>query len=248
MYTDTERHLIYDYDSYLIGNLPRKAYDPESDFDDYYFKGKIPATQTKLAFLLIRHLIEDILKWTPEMARDCLTPELLETWHLGSLLNMIVFPKELDKRYDLYYIASQIWPERIKIEPEQIYIGLYKRIIEPINGSLAKYPKEYFSDSEGICKACVCFRYAIEHKIQFSSVEDMYMYFGDVRKCSAFMRQYKLMLPSNMFFSTYVQYLHTSLPKHQRKEMLYFHYDLWQKAQIVKRKNKKIGEYEESYS
>ena len=74
----------------------------KKDFSPAYMRA---SARPETAAVVFRFAFEELLQWTPEMIRDYTTPELIQALHLKKALNRVVFPPELNKRDDLFYIA-----------------------------------------------------------------------------------------------------------------------------------------------
>ena len=202
-----DQHVLYEYDCFLIGK--------DGNSDDYYFRTKSAAEKERYALSLIKHVIEDYLRWTPTMARDNLSLAVLKEWNLDRMAERISFPKDLEQSLDMFYIVHKLWPQAVPMNAQDIYIQIYRRVLFPIDGHKAKYPKGYFSGKAGMNKACACLKYAIENFLHFSSVDEMYAFFSNKKKVSAFFKKYKLTLPAKTFFNSPVEYLEYTLHESQ---------------------------------
>ena len=213
-----ERHVLYEYDSFLIGNAEKG--------NDYYFRTKNTKEKEQYALILIKHLIEDYLRWTPSMARDNLSWDVLKEWHLDRMAEAISYPKDLDRSLDTFYIVHKIWPEAVPMNAQDIYIQIYRRLVLPMDNSISKYPKGFFSGKAGMNKACACLKYALENFKSFKTIQEMYEFFGNKKEANAFFRKYKLSLPAITFFTSPVEYLDYTLHESQRDAFLAQYFNL----------------------
>lgn len=187
------------------------------DFTSSYM-GK--ATLQKSACSVFRFAFEDILGWTPEMVRDYTTPELMNILHLRKPLNRIEFPPELDKRTDLFYLAWMMYPDTIHINQKQLVLRVYEKVRQ---GIVMKFPKNFFSEANGLLNANICLQYAINRDLVFKNIQELYEYFSDRLQAVAFLKECKLYAPCCEFYEYPIDYLHHSLPDAERNS-LYYHF------------------------
>lgn len=94
-----------------------------------------------------------------------------------------------------------------------------------------KFPKGFFNDKDGMAKACICLKYAIENYLQaidpMTTPEEMYKFFG-TGDCLKFLRTCKLGPYIADIFDAPVTALHLLLPDEQEREFLFNYYRFWQ--------------------
>lgn len=213
---NTQHILVYEFHEVASGKLVR--------IDPYHFREKTEKAQEEMVLFLIKYLIEDILHWTPLMARSSLTMDILKEWGLGRLVKKIKLPADFRLPEDTYYIVKKIYPAAIALNAQDVYIQTYNRVLKsPTNG---RFPKGYFLDTNGKSKACVLLKYAIENKLSASSISELYAFFGSNR-CTEFLAENKLDLPRRLLFKTPVEYFDLVLPLSQRNPLLFNYYHLW---------------------
>lgn len=183
----------------------------------------------KLALQIMQYAFETYLKWTPQELRDYLTLDVLERLKLKSLLRYIVFPPELNAKEDLFYIAWLLYPETIHFSPKDLTLRVYSKLLE---GKLQKYPKDFFTGSDGVTRSQICLRYMIEHYLNFTTVKDLYTFFSK-EECNKTLRRYKLLVICRDLYDTPVDYIHLSLAKEQRDEFWYHYYTFQLKRRIL---------------
>lgn len=223
---EISRGMLYDYTNMLVGN---EGVDDKHEPLGFYFRGRSTIIQERYAMLLIQYLCEEILKISPQQAQDMLTPQLLEKWQLKDIYKKIKFPNDLRTEYDMFYVAYKIWPKQVKLAEQDIYLKMYQRILD---GDKLKFPKDHFSNQNGMIKVCAYLKYAIENFGNFTTVSEMYNFFGNTKKAREFLKEYKLFLPYKLFFDTPVEFLHYTLHPAQRIPFLYEFYVVLQKANL----------------
>jgi len=95
---------ISEYEDVLVGK--RKA------FSGFYFSYGVNGNM-RLALQIMKYAFETYLQWPADQLRDCLTMEILEKLKIKPLLRHIVFPPELDRKKDLFYIAWRLYPKTV---------------------------------------------------------------------------------------------------------------------------------------
>lgn len=204
--------IIAEYEDTLIGK--RKSISP------FYFSYGETGNM-KLALQVMKYAFETYLQWSPQDLQACLTYEVLERLHLKSLLRYVVFPPELDVSQDLFYIAWLLYPETLHFDQKDLILRVYQKLLE---GRQQKFPKEFFTGSDGLTRSQVCLRYMIEQYLTFSSIKDMYAFFA-AEACHKVLRKYKLLVVCRDLYDTPVDYLHASLARGQQDEFWYRYYD-----------------------
>lgn len=230
----TEQALIYDYDSYLISENAGRT-DIKKPFIRDYFHNRSKKEKERYAILLIKYVSENYLHWSPQKARDNLNYDVLREWYLDEVVKYITFPNDLEKN-DLFYIVHIIWPKAVTVNAQDVYLQVYRRILLQIDGHKAKFPKGYFSGTNGINKACACLKYAIENYKHFTTVDEMYTFFGDAKKSVAFLKEYRLHLAARQLFSSNTEYLDYTLHPSQKNKFLFYYFNLWEQHDSLKRK------------
>lgn len=209
---DFLKSAIAEYEDTLVGK--RKA------ISTFYFSYGENGNM-KLALQIMKYAFETYLKWEPQVLRDYLTSEVLERIKLKSLLRYIVFPPELNAKEDLFYIAWLIYPETIHYGKKDLALRVYKKLLDK---EIQKFPKEFFTGSDGVTRTQICLRYMIEQYLHITSVKELYEFFS-TDECIKTLRKYKLLTICRDLYDTPVEYLHSSLSKEQKDIFWYRYYD-----------------------
>ena len=202
------KEAIYEYDELMIGN--RRSISPD------FFSFGDSANET-MALGIMKYAFETYLRWDPIDLRDRIDTELLKSLRLLPLLRYIRFSEELDPNTDLFYIVWKIYPWTVNYSYEERVFRVYRNVL---NGKICRFPKEFFSGTEGETRAKLCFRYMLEHIMPFPSVNEMYRFFG-MRKSWEALQKAKLSVMCRDLFGDPLEYLHAALPESQRNEMFY---------------------------
>jgi len=137
---------IHTYQKILNGEI--KTFSP------YFFELRY---RKKRICELVRYLVEEILKITPEEALAQVNLKVLKKYKLDCLLKYVEKPIELEKN-DVSHLIIYAYKGQVP-EPtaEELTIRLYKRVL---SGELKNFPKNYFLDGlRGEEKVKYCVKY-----------------------------------------------------------------------------------------
>lgn len=137
---------IHTYQKILNGEI--KTFSP------YFFELRY---RKKRICELVRYLVEEILKITPEEALTQVNLKVLKKYKLDCLLKYVEKPIELEKN-DVSHLIIYAYKGQVP-EPtaEELTIRLYKRVL---SGELKNFPKNYFLDGlRGEEKVKYCVKY-----------------------------------------------------------------------------------------
>ena len=219
-----DKSCIYEYDELMIGK--RKSINP-----DFFSYGEY--ANELLALEIMRYAFETYLRWDPIDLRDRIDIKLLKRLKLDPLIKYLNFPPELDSRSDYFYIVWRLYPGTIHYNYEERVFHVYRRILE---GKVPKFPKEYFTGSDGAERAYLCFRYMAENIVHFESICDMYRHFctkDGVRT----LQKAKLNVICRDLFGSPLEFVHASLPNGQKNELMYRTELFRERVRSVKRQN-----------
>ncbi len=215
---DRDKGLLFEYKKHLLGNGMKFSQEifkkPQNIYEDH-----------DIALKLFRFAIEIFLRWTPEMTRTLLDREVIERMKLNTIYDAyIIFPSELDKNVDYWYISHLLYPKKFPYSEREYVIKIYDQVIEDVNAHRRyKFPKNFFNGVKGRDRACICLRRYIERFEVFHDVQEMYA-FSASPKCVKVLNQYGLRLVWHTIFSSPVEFMHYMLPEDQRDSFLYHYY------------------------
>ena len=201
---------IMEYEEILLGN--RKNFST-------LCMGK--EAHEKDAIVILKYAIEELLHWTPEMARDYMNSELIKLLHLQRPVIKLDFPPELDETKDFFYIAQAVYPKRIRYSQKKIVLSVYQKVAEKLQ---PKYPKNFFSGTRGLTNACICLQFAMNQNLVIESVEELYRKFSDKSWATAFLKDVRLYTPFLENYQYPIDFLHDSLPETQKSDFFYHFY------------------------
>ncbi len=217
--------LYREYDEVMIGK--------RDGFSSKYF-GKDNTKNTENAIKLFNYSFRKYLRWPPEAIEKKIDKELLVKLRLYPLLKYIPFPIEYDKEKDLYYLVTLVYNNH-NLSLRDKTIHTYEMILD---GSITKYPKDYFIGNDGLVKAGICFQYLINNNIIFESINELYSIFS----CETgyeYLKKYKLLNACRDAFDTPVDFLHFALPADDKDEFLYRFYKFKYQKEMVNEKGRK---------
>ena len=176
---------------------------------------------------LFQYVFENLLEWTPEMARDYLTMDIIQKLHLMRPLRKLEYPPEINIDQDLFSVAWMVYPEQIHISRHELVLNVYQKVL---SDKLIKYPKKFFLEADGEVNACICLLYAINQEI------------------TRFLRNVRLNAPCHSIFEYPIDFLHAALPDNQKNELCYryerFKMLLKEQKDIIKKRNEVSSEHE----
>lgn len=168
---------------------------------------------------VIRYALDTYLRWPRSILLKRLTMDILEKLKLKPLLRYLRYPPEYNKDNDLFYLVSYVYDKHLPgLRLRTLH--LYEKILQ---GQALKFPKNYFSGTDGFRRAQICLRYVINQKYPYIPAEKLYEMSG-TRKWDTFLRNTKLQHIWKPLFHSPVEYLHLSLPSEYRNDFL-FHYN-----------------------
>ena len=196
-----------EYEDILLGK--------RKDFSSVYM-GK-NASQTNIKSIL-KFAFEELLGWTPETVRDYTDHNLIKALHLERPVKKLYFPPEVSRETDLFYLAGILYPETIHFSKKELILKVYQEVLD---GKIAKYPKNFFTSSDGKLTACTCLYYALKQFLNITSIDELYAYFADRTQANAFLKRVRLKVPCDDIYEYPIDMLHDSLPETQRDELCY---------------------------
>ena len=193
------------------------------------------------ALALYRYVFSDLLGWSPEKMHTSITMDILEFLRLDVFLQKITCPAELIPEVDLFYIAEAMYPSKFRVYTEQRVLRTYEQVL---NGTLDKFPKNFFATPEATDFACTCLRKAISDYIDVQSTEDLYKMFSNNAAANEFLKQCNLFrICVTLYDGKPLNFLHDAMPETLKDESLYrfmMFINAWNKSY-----GKKVGKYKD---
>lgn len=217
-YTQSELNAIMEYKDIISRDSPRKKISYA-----YFPKDNDPWDNHKKAVHIIRYILRDIYHFTKEQILQMASREWIHELALDTPYAKLIFPDELSKKKDYFYLAKLVYPDEIvSLSEDQLIKYVYKQVTDPEKSM--KFPANYFNQEKGRYRAMICLRKAIEWYGDFTSIEDLYEKFADEKYATKFLKKVQLLKPMSLYFKDPMEYLDWSLPDGQANGLLYFDY------------------------
>ena len=231
-----DKLVLYEYEQILLGNKKK--------FSKKRFLGTPKAVKQK-AIDLLRYICSDIMKLSPSELKDNLTVYTCDRYKLWTIIEFVNFPPEFEKKEDIIYLLSLMYPKIYHVDEAEAIRNTYKKFYD---GKLYKFPKGFFNGNDGEAKAEICLNYALTlDNNPLSSIYELYHLFSDNSEYSI-LKKYKLYTVCQDFFDSALEYLHYSLPRSQRSTLLFNYFEFQKEFKKVKEeiKEKKLEENQEN--
>lgn len=206
------KDLILDYEAMLLGNatkLPAR-----------YFKYTENKSVANLN-VLIRYLVENIMQWDINDAKELLSFDILDRFMLASYINKYVtFIPGMSEKEKVRYLLHLCYPKEVSFSKRKLVQYTYEKIL---NGEEKFWPKKYFQGQDGVIRSCICLQYLIYKYYPFSKVSELYELFSDKEQAIEILSQYKLKKAYEGLYENPLDFFHYSLNEDQRDNFLY-HY------------------------
>ncbi|MBP1534889.1 MAG: hypothetical protein IK990_07035 [Ruminiclostridium sp.] len=208
-YKDRLIGFIADYEEVLLGKKGKYSF--------WYCTGNAEYDE-KLALDVMRYAFEKLLKWTPEMINECKDIAVLEKMKLYYIYKQKIIHPYRKTQFSIFnLIAAKMYPDKITLDGKSNTISIYKKVL---SGEYVKFPKNFFSTTEGILKFGYCLRYALTEIIGFTSAKELYDMFSEP-SIKTVLEKIKLLNVYSLFFETPVDMLHYCIPKALRDDDYY---------------------------
>ena len=192
---------------------------------------------------IIRYVITEGLRWTPEEAMDCLNEQSAKAFKLDKLINKYIhFPSDVIKGKDYEYVVHLAFPDKVKYDPMRTILDMYRRVLHEKQDRL---PKRYFVGNDGEYRAGVLLLFAINMNIpqQASDTKELYALFADTSKANKYLREWKLFGVSRCLYYSPLEYLHYSLPESEVNDFLFNYYsfkNIFENQKTILKRQKKM--------
>lgn len=169
---------------------------------------------------VLRYAFEVILNWTPQDIRDYVTIDILKWLNIIFAYRKLTFPPELDPDIDVSFLAHLLYPKEIVYSRRDIVINKYNQVL---SGTLAKFPKNFFSENEGQKNLEICFRYAVFTLLPDMTEREMYEYFSDKIRSDKFLKNSRLEIINKNHIDI-IDYLHSLISDENSSDFWYIYY------------------------
>lgn len=218
--------LFLDYENTLIGR--QREISPSN------FYGPNPGgANQKKALMLIKYAIEKVLCWDMEEAIRKFDCYMITVMHLERVVLYIKRPEEIDAN-DTRFILSLLYPQRVKMNPQQLIEETYQKVIE----GKEQFPRDYFTGTNGFYRFCTCLQYLISNYKPFCCIDDIYAFFtSPVGK--KFLFEYRLKVPASQLEIDILDSIHVITSDIENADLYYSFYSF--KEQLSRLSKNKIG-------
>ena len=173
------------------------------------------------ALTVLRYAM-DLLGWTPQIAADCLTSEILEALKLTRVVNTYIpCPNDVDFDSDLTYLVHLMYPRQVEYDASKQVKQLYMRVK---NRELERFPKQTFKGSMGTFRTSVLLYEFINSNIASASIPELYERFADHGKINSKLKKEQLYNAYRDLYRTPLDFLHKSLDPEYKDTFLFNFY------------------------
>lgn len=210
---DLVRQMLLDYERLVPEDSTKKL-----SRDYFSFTDEI---NEKMAIECFKYAFEKILHWGPRDIINGMTPQVLRRLHLLLPNTKLRYPKGLNPKTDLFYIAKICYPNQVRgFNKRDIILHTYRNILDRKDG---KFGKNYFLNNEGNLRARICMQYLLQTDTSWESKKALYEFFANEKEATKYIKSKGLTQALNICFDSPLEYMHESLPSEQ-KDNLYFSY------------------------
>lgn len=205
--------LQYEYDEILLGN--------KKVFSNVFFTGD-KLLDNDIALSIIRYVVEYYLHWSPQDTRNLFDSSVIKQYKLKTVYAKVIFPSELDKRTDYFYLAVLLYPNKVNITEGEITIRIFEDVME---GRMKRFPKNFFVGTKGNEKLALCLKHLLEVTSAFDDVTDIYKFINskDGVRLLIDNKLYKYIIANFVTVNNAITY---ALPETQSNELLSNYYNI----------------------
>lgn len=199
--------LVMEYEDILLKK--------RDSFSQIFLNSKLSKSDLRELF---KYAFEEVLQWDVKTVSSFTDIDTLKRMHLLRPAGHIPFPPELELETHPFYVAHFTYPEKIRYNKKDITVQVYQDVL---SGKELKFPKGFFTGSEGRINSLICLQYAINDSLVFQSIEELYDYFADQKRMQKFFKKYRLSAPLRDFFESPIDMLHAALPEEKTNECFF---------------------------
>ena len=205
--------LQYEYDEIILGN--------KKVFSNVFFTGD-KLLDNDIALSIIRYVVECYLHWSPQDTRNLFDSSVIKQYKLKTVYAKVIFPSELDKRTDYFYLAVLLYPNKVNISEEEITIRIFEDVMQ---GRMKRFPKNFFVGTKGNDKLALCLKHLLEVTSAFDDVTDIYKFINskDGVRLLIDNKLYKYIIANFVTVNNAITY---ALPQTQSNELLSNYYNI----------------------
>ncbi len=228
---------LYNFQNYLLGVTTKFSFKP----------AKMDETEkSNQAMKIFRWVIEDMLEWTPQEAKDHFGDKEIEFFKLKNILKDVIYPKNIRKK-NYPYLISLLYPDEIQYDATEGVIEQWDDILAHSN---RRFPGNIFDDENGKEIAYTLLEEFNKRYIPASSIEELYKIYSNSGYINNLLRDAKLYISFSKLCTYPITLLHEMLKTRYPGEEDSFLYTIYILKNIednvhlnkTKRKKKKNAE------
>ncbi len=187
--------VLLNFQNYLMETTSKFSFQP-SDMPD--------AEKSKLAIKIIKWVIEDMLEWTPEEARDHFGEREIKMFRLKNIVNKVIYSENINKK-DYPYLISLVYPERIEYDPTD---GIIKKWHYIRNHEGSRFSSNTFDDEGGKERAYTLLAEFNREFVPAASIQDLYKAYSNSGDINNKLREAKLFTSLSKLYTYPITLLH----------------------------------------
>lgn len=200
--------LLLEYTEIMLGN--------KRHFSEDFFNGRTGASEERIVSF-IRLVAKVYLQCDNfQQARCVFDADLVKKLKLDNIVREIRVPDYIDTHDRMDFIAARVFLK--KFDPERWAMEHYCQRV--LDGSLAKFPRNYMDGEIGLGRACYCLRYFLKLERPGSSALDL-LHFSTLPEFRTWLQKHFLMNVCAKYYDTRVDYMYDSLPDDMKIDILY---------------------------
>lgn len=187
--------VLLNFQNYLLGSAVKFSFKPAE---------MAPEEKSRNALKIIKWVIEDMLEWTPEEARDHFGEREIKMFKLQNILKKVIYSENINKK-DYQYLISLIYPDKIKYDPTE---GIIKKWHYIRNHEGKRFSSNTFDDEGGKERAYTLLMEFNREFIPASSIQDLYKAYSNSGDINNKLREAKLFTSLSNLYTYPITLLH----------------------------------------
>ena len=200
------------YDNFINGKAPFFLQSSAGRDDDNISaeqrKRLADAEKEKDALSIVRHVVKDVLGWTPEQAMEHIDAEVARRARLDMLFKYIDCPMEVVRGEDYQWMVHKAFPSETRYDGTEQLFRIYDLVL---SGRMKKFPRNFFTGERGMEKVVTLFRSYVSRNVPASSIADLYRIFSDNARGWNILRDAHLYYEVAPAYSSPLEFLHDSI-------------------------------------
>lgn len=193
---DTE---IYNFQNYLFGTAKKFLFKP-SDMSD--------KQKSELSKKIVRWVIEDMLGWTPQEAKEHFGEKEIKTFKLSGIAKKIIYPDDISRK-DYPYLISILYPDVIRYDATEGIIKLWDMLLTGIE--IKKFPPNLFVGESGKERVYTLLNEFNKRYIPAKDIPDLYRIYSNSAMINKKLNEAKLYQSLSKYYTYPIEILHRML-------------------------------------